>query len=68
MRNGEIKSSVNGATHVVRSDYQRSIKKTVDEYYSRYMTISKDRVRVSDDEIRDEGAGELIIHPAKRRK
>ena len=68
VRNGEIKSSVNGATHVVRSDYQRSIKKTVDEYYSRYMTISKDRVRVSDDEIRDEGAGELIIHPAKRRK
>ncbi|MGR8950462.1 MAG: formylmethanofuran dehydrogenase subunit A [Gammaproteobacteria bacterium] len=68
VRNGKIQSTVNGATHVVRSDYQRSIKKTLDGYYSRYMTVSKDRIRVSDDEIRDQGMGELIIHPARRRK
>ena len=68
VRNGKIKKHVTGATHVVRSDYQRSIKKTLDTYYSRYMTLSKDRVKVSDDEIRDHGQGELIIHSARRRK
>jgi formylmethanofuran dehydrogenase subunit A len=68
VRNGKIKSTCTGATHVVRSDYNRSIKKSLDDFYSRYMTISKDRIKVSDDEIRDHGAGEIIIHNARRRK
>ena len=67
VRNGKIKSTCTGATHVVRSDYNRSIKKSLDDFYSRYMTISKDRIKVSDDEIRDHGAGEIIIHNARRR-
>ena len=68
VRNGKVKTHSVGATHVVRSDYQRSIKKTLDTYYSRYMTLSKDRAKVSDDEIRDYGQGELVIHQARRRK
>ena len=68
VQNGKIKKHITGGTHVVRSDYQRSIKKTVDDYYKRYMTVSKDRIKVSDDEIRDHGHGELVIHPARRRK
>lgn len=68
VRNGKIISSCTGATHVVRSDYNRSIKKTVDDFYKRYMTVNKDRIRVSDDEIRDHGQGEIIIHQARRRR
>ena len=68
VRNGTVKKHLTGSTHVVRSDYQRSIKKTVDDYYNRYMTVSKDRIKVSDDEIRDHGHGELVVHPARRRK
>lgn len=68
VRNGKITSSCTGATHVVRSDYNRSIKKTVDDFYKRYMTVDKDRIRVSDDEIRDHGQGEIIIHQARRRR
>ena len=68
VRNGQVKTHTTGRTHVVRSDYQRSIKNTVDAYYDRYMTVSKDRVKVSDDEIRDHGNGELVIHQARRRK
>lgn len=68
VRNGKITSSCTGATHVVRSDYNRSIKKTVDDFYKRYMTVNKDRIRVSDDEIRDHGQGEIIIHQARRRR
>lgn len=68
VRNGTVKKHLTGSTHVVRSDYQRSIKKTVDDYYNRYMTVSKDRIKVGDDEIRDHGHGELVVHPARRRK
>lgn len=68
VRDGKIKTSVTGSTHVVRSDYNRSIKKTLDDYYTRFMTIGKDRVKVSDDEIRDHGQGNIVIHQARRRR
>ncbi len=66
-RKGRIQSVPVGTTHVSRAEYDDGIDADLDTYFERYMTMRKNRIRVSDDEIRDHGRGKLKIHKARRR-
>ena len=66
-RKGRIQSVPVGTTHVSRAEYDDGIDADLDTYFERYMTMRKNRIRVSDDEIRDHGRGKLKIHKAQRR-
>lgn len=63
VKNGRVVESVVGATHVVRPEFERGIETDLDTYFDRYMTVRKDSLVVSDDEIRDFGRAELNVHP-----
>jgi formylmethanofuran dehydrogenase subunit A len=67
VRNGKIIKAVNGATHVARPDYDRSIERQLKRYFDDYNTMRMENFRLSDDEITDNGRGSLIIQPTKAR-
>lgn len=65
VRDGRVIEEVWGTTHVVHPDYDRAIERELDDYFERYMTVSKDNQRVADDEIRDGGRGALAVHATR---
>jgi formylmethanofuran dehydrogenase subunit A len=67
VRNGKIIKAVNGATHVARPSYDRSIEKQLKSYFDDYNTVRMENFRLSDEEITDHGRGSLIIQPTKAR-
>ncbi len=67
VRNGRVVNVVQGATHVVRPDYDRSIEKTLKDYFARYHTIGMENFRLGDDEIVDGGMGRLVVQPSGAR-
>lgn len=56
VRNGRVVHEVLGGTHVVHPSYDPGIEKQLDRYFDRYMTMRKDSLRISDDELREGGA------------
>jgi formylmethanofuran dehydrogenase subunit A len=67
VRDGKVIKVVNGATHVARPEYNRSIEKPLKDYFDRYHTVRMENFRLSDDEITDGGRGEIIVQPTKAR-
>lgn len=67
VRNGRICAEPIGSTHVTRVEFDSTIEAKLDQYFDRYMTMKKDRMIVSDDEIRDQGRGRLTVHNVRRR-
>jgi formylmethanofuran dehydrogenase subunit A len=67
VRDGKVVKVVNGATHVARPEYNRSIEKPLKEYFDRYLTVRMENFRLSDDEIIDGGRGEIIVQPTRAR-
>ena len=63
VRNGKIIKVVNGATHVARPSYDRSIEKSLKSYFDDYHTVRMENFRLSDDEIIDHGRGSIIVQP-----
>ena len=63
---GRVINTPTGATHVVKPDYDRSIERTVNDYFSRFMTVRPQNLRVSAEEIVGEDRGRLIVHPTQR--
>lgn len=62
VRDGRVVHDISGATHVVHPEYDAGIETELSSYFDRFMTIRKDNVRIADDEIRDGGRGELVVH------
>ncbi len=67
VRNGRIIKVVNGATHVARPAYDKSIEKTLKSYFEDYHTVRMENFRLSDDEIINHGAGSIIVQPTGAR-
>jgi segregation and condensation protein B len=67
VRDGKVIKVVNGATHVARPEYNRSIEKPLKDYFDRYHTVRMENFRLSDEEIIDGGRGEIIVQPTKAR-
>ena len=60
----KIVKVVNGATHVARPSYDRSIEKSLKSYFDDYHTVRMENFRLSDDEIIDHGRGSIIVQPS----
>ncbi len=64
-QNGKIVKVVSGSTHTLRPEYDRSIERSLKQYFDRYMTVQFDNFRVKDDEITDLGKGNIIVQPCQ---
>jgi formylmethanofuran dehydrogenase subunit A len=62
VHDGRVIEEVTGATHVVHPDFDAKIEGDLTRYFDRHMTVRKDNIKVSDDEIRDGGRGEIVRH------
>lgn len=67
VRNGKIVKVVNGATHVCRPAYDKSIERSLKDYFDTYHTVRMANFRLSDDEIVSNGRGALVVHPVRAR-
>jgi len=64
VRDGEVVKVTWGTTHVVRPEYDASIEQHLKDYFERYMTMKLGNFKISDDEITEDGRGNLTVHPA----
>ncbi len=55
-----------GTTHVVKPDYDKSVEKDLEKYFSRFMTMKLGNFKISDDEITEDGRGSITEHPTVR--
>jgi formylmethanofuran dehydrogenase subunit A len=67
VRKGKIVKVVQGATHVARPDFDRSIEKPLDDYFTRYHTVRMENFKLGDDEILDNGRGQIVVQPTRAR-
>jgi len=67
VKNGKVVKVVQGATHVVRPDYDRSIEKPLNEYFDRYLTVRMDNFKLADEEIVNGDKGAIIVQPTAAR-
>lgn len=74
VRNGKIIKVVQGATHVVRPDYDKSIETTLRDYFARYHTVQMENFRIGDEEIIEKACGHapgscgcIVQHPTGAR-
>ncbi len=67
VRDGKVVKVVQGATHVCRPEYDRSIEKPLKEYFDRYLTVRMENFRASDEEIVEGGRGQIVVQPTKAR-
>src|SRR4029079_17423730 len=65
VRTGKVVKVVQGATHVVRPEFDRSIEKPLKDYFSRYHTVALENFKLSDDEIIDADRGSIVVQPAR---
>ena len=67
VKNGKVVKVVQGATHVVRPDYDRSIEKPLNEYFDRYLTVRMENFKLPDEEIIKGDNGAIIVQPTAAR-
>jgi formylmethanofuran dehydrogenase subunit A len=67
VRNGRVIKITQGATHVARPEYDRSIEKKLGDYFTRYHTMRMENFRLSDDEIIENGRGHIVVQPTGAR-
>jgi formylmethanofuran dehydrogenase subunit A len=67
VRNGKVVKVVQGATHVVRPDYDKSIEKPLNDYFDRYLTVRMDNFKLADEEIVNGDNGAIIVQPTGAR-
>ncbi len=64
VKNGKVVKVVQGATHVMRPDYDKSIEKPLNDYFDRFHTMRMENFKVSDDEIVEGDSGAIVVQPA----
>lgn len=67
VRDGRVVKIVNGATHVARPSFDRSIEKSISKYFEDFHTMRMQNFRLSDDEINSRGRGRVIVQPTGAR-
>ena len=67
VNSGKVVKVVQGATHVARPQYDRSIEKPLKEYFDKYHTMRMENFKLSDDEIIEGGRGKIVVQPTKAR-
>ena len=63
---GAVKAVSFGSIHTVKPAFDNAIERELDEYFSRYQTVSMASFKIGDDEVQRLGrARELIVHPCR---
>jgi formylmethanofuran dehydrogenase subunit A len=67
VKNGKVVKVVQGATHVMRPAYDRSIEGPLKTYFDRYLTVRMENFKLADEEIVDGDRGSIIVQPSGER-
>jgi formylmethanofuran dehydrogenase subunit A len=63
VKNGKVVKVAQGATHVARPAYDRSIEGPLKGYFDRYLTVRMENFKLADEEIIDGDRGSIIVQP-----
>lgn len=61
VRNGKIIKTVNGSTHTLRPEFDKSIERSLKTYFDKYQTVSFNNFKIDNDEIIEDYNGNIII-------
>ena len=64
-RDGKIVKSTKGSTHVIRPEYDKTLERSLQEYFDKYLSVKMDNFKISDDEITELGKGSIIVQPCQ---
>jgi len=67
VRDGKVVKVVQGATHVARPEYDKSIEKPLEDYFDRFHTMRMENFKVADDEIVKSDKGAIVVQPTGAR-
>jgi formylmethanofuran dehydrogenase subunit A len=67
VKNGKVVKVAQGATHVARPAYDRSIEGPLKGYFDRYLTVRMENYKLADEEIIDGDRGSIIVQPTRQR-
>jgi formylmethanofuran dehydrogenase subunit A len=68
VKDGSVVKVTWGATHAVKPEYDRAIEKEIAKYYDAYHTVKMDHVKVTDQQIADDGRGHVQVQECKGRR
>ncbi|HKA64789.1 MAG TPA: formylmethanofuran dehydrogenase subunit A [Methyloceanibacter sp.] len=63
VKNGKVIKVAQGATHVARPAYDRSIEGPLKDYFDCYLTVRMENFKLADEEIIDCDRGSIIVQP-----
>jgi formylmethanofuran dehydrogenase subunit A len=67
VRDGELIKVTQGATHVVRPEFDRGVERHLNDYFRRFHTMQLENFKISDDEITNWGRDQMIVQPCRPR-
>jgi len=62
VKDGNIVKVTWGATHTTKPEFDIGVEKDLKDYFDKYHTIQMDSMKISDDEISNDGRGSVIVH------
>jgi formylmethanofuran dehydrogenase subunit A len=62
VKNGQVVKVVWGVTHTAKPAFDNAIEKDLKQYFDRYQTIQLNNFKISNDEISDDGRGQVVTH------
>ncbi len=68
VKDGTVVKVTWGATHTIRPEFDRAIEKDIKKYYDTYHTLKSDHVKITDQQMMDDGRGHLSIHECQGRR
>lgn len=67
VRDGAIKQLVGSHTHVVKPDFDRSIEKRLERYFTDYHTVRLSNFKISESEMAELIGSPVVTHPCRPR-
>ena len=68
VKDGEVVKVTWGATHTIRPEFDRTIEKEINKYFDTYHTLKADHVKITDQQMINDGRGHLSIHECTGRR
>ncbi|MGZ8257994.1 MAG: formylmethanofuran dehydrogenase subunit A [Methylotenera sp.] len=66
VKDGKVIRVIWGATHTTKPAFDIGVEKDLKDYFHKYHTIQLDSIKISNDEISQDGHGKVIVHQQKQ--
>ena len=66
VKDGKVIKVIWGATHTTKPAFDIGVEKDLKDYFHKYHTIQLDSIKISNDEISQDGHGKVIVHQQKQ--